>query len=71
MVNPFFKNTGPFKVFEILDLLNLDSKQAYSDEFINDIKDLSTSNENDITFFHSNKYKSLAVISKLSFIELG
>ena len=31
MVNPFFKNTGPFKVFEILDLLNLDKKQTYSD----------------------------------------
>ena len=67
MVNPFFKNTGPFKVFEILDLLNLDSKQAYSDEFINDIKDLSTSNENDITFFHSKKYKSIANNTKALF----
>ena len=60
MVNPFFKNTGPFKVFEILDLLKLDNNQATSDIIINDIKDLSTSNENDITFFHSKKYKSIA-----------
>ena len=41
MVNPFFKNTGPFKVFEILNLLNLDTKQTNTDIIINDIKDLS------------------------------
>ena len=52
MFNPFFKNTGPFKIFEILELLNLDTKQTSSDIIINDIKDLSSSNENDITFFH-------------------
>ena len=67
MVNPFFKNTGPFKVFEILNLLNLDTKQVTSDIIINDIKDLSTSNENDITFFHSKKYKSIANNTKALF----
>ena len=68
MVNPFFKNNGPFKVTEILNLLNLDSKQANSDQYvINDIKDLSTSNENDITFFHSKKYKSIANNTKALF----
>ena len=67
MVNPFFKNTGPFKVFEILNLLNLDTKQVNSDIIINDIKDLSNSNENDITFFHSKKYKSIANNTKALF----
>ena len=67
MVNPFFKNTGPFKVFEILNLLNLDTKQVNSDIIINDIKDLSTSNENDITFFHSKKYKNIANNTKALF----
>ena len=67
MINPFFKNIGPFKVFEILDLLSLDTKQASSDIIINDIKDLSTSNENDITFFHSKKYKSIANNTKALF----
>ena len=57
MVNPFFKNTGPFIVFEILILLKLDNNQVTSDIIINDIKDLSTSNENDITFFHSKNIK--------------
>ena len=36
MVNPFFENNGPFKVTEILNLLNLDTKQANSDKIIND-----------------------------------
>jgi len=67
MVNPFFKNNGPFKVFEILNLLKLDNNQATSDIIINDIKDLPTSNENDITFFHSKKYKSLANNTKALF----
>jgi len=67
MVNPFFKNIGPFKVTEILNLLNLDTNQANSDKIINDIKDLSNSNENDITFFHSKKYKSIANNTKALF----
>ena len=67
MFNPFFKNTGPFKVFDILDLLNLDTKQSYLNVIINDIKDLSTSNKNDITFFHSKKYKSIANKTKALF----
>ena len=67
MVNPFFKNIGPFKVYDILKTLNIDIHQKYSDNTINDIKDLSASNENDITFFHSIKYKSLANKTKASF----
>ncbi len=51
MVNPFFKNTGPFKVFEILNLLNLDTKQVNSDIIINDIKDLSTQMKMILLFF--------------------
>ena len=66
MVNPFFKNTGPFKVSDILKILNLNPNQKYSDKVINDIKDLSTSNKNDITFFHSKKYRNAANITKAS-----
>ena len=50
-----------------MNLLNLDTKHASSDIIINDIKDLSTSNENDITFFHSKKYKSIANNTKALF----
>ena len=34
---------------------------------INDIKDLFTSENNDITFFHSKKYKDIAKKTKASF----
>ncbi len=67
MINPFFKNNGPFKIFDILELLELGTNQKYSDKIINDIKDLVTSNDNDITFFHSKKYKNLANKTKASF----
>jgi len=67
MVNPFFKNTGPFKIHEILNLLHLDTKNVSPDIIINDIKDLSSSKEKDITFFHSKKYKSIANNTKALF----
>ena len=66
MINPFFKNTGPY---EINDLLKLISKknQSISNEKINDIKDLNASKKGDITFFHSKKYSELAKSTNASF----
>ena len=56
MINPFFKNNGPFKISDILQQINLDDLKIDNDKEINDIKDLFISKRNDITFFHSNKY---------------
>jgi UDP-3-O-[3-hydroxymyristoyl] glucosamine N-acyltransferase len=67
MPNPFFNNHGPFKISDILQTLNLKSDETYSNANVNDIKDLNTSNRNDITFFHSKKYKNLANNTKASF----
>jgi len=67
MENPFFKNNGPFKVLDILSILNLTHVKIYKDEIITDIKDLFTSSINEITFFHSNKYKNIAKNTKASF----
>jgi UDP-3-O-[3-hydroxymyristoyl] glucosamine N-acyltransferase len=67
MANPFFKNYGPFTVIDILKILNLNINQEYSNKEINDIKDLFTANKNDISFFHSIKYKNLANNTKASF----
>ena len=67
MFNPFFKNMGPFKISDILRLLNLDDLKIYNDQKINDITDLFTSENNDITFFHSKKYKDIAKNTKASF----
>ena len=67
MINPFFKNSGPFKISDILQLINLDDLKIANDQNITDIKDLFTSEKNDITFFHSKKYKDIAKNTKASF----
>src|SRR5210317_1454035 len=67
MDNPFFKNNGPFKLSEILRDLSLVNSQNNQDQNIIDIKDLTNSKKNEITFFHSKKYKTIANITKASF----
>jgi len=67
MINPFFKNNGPFKISDILQLLNIDVLKIDNDQKINDIKDLLSSQKNDITFFHSKKYNDIAKNTKASF----
>ena len=67
MSNPFFKNHGPISIFEILKILCVNDHNIKANEKINDIKDLYNSNKSNITFFHSNKYKEIAKITKASF----
>ena len=67
MINPFFKNQGPIKVSKILNFLKLGTKNIDNNFKIHDIKDLITSTANDITFFHSKKYKEAAKNTKASF----
>ena len=67
MDNPFFKNNGPFKFIDILKELNLENDKNYQDQNITDIKDLQKSKLNEITFFHSKKYKIAANNTKASF----
>ena len=67
MKNPFFKNKGPFKIDKLLKLAKIPDKNSFGKSFVNDIKDLSESNKNDITFFHSKKYEFLAKKTKASF----
>ena len=67
MTNPFFKNHGPFKISEILKFLKVNLKSLDKDIKIENVKDLVSSNENDLTFFHSKKYKDVAKQTKASF----
>ena len=67
MVNPFFKNNGPFKFTDILKELQLRNNENNQDQNIIDIKDLQNSKTNEITFFHSKKYKTAANVTKASF----
>ena len=67
MTNPVFKNAGPFtfdKLLQSSDVKNsIDSKKIK----IFDIKDLATATKDNITFFHSKKYESLASTTRASF----
>ena len=67
MINPFFKNHGPIKILEIIKLLKPETKNLDNNYKIYDIKDLLTSTQKDITFYHSNKYKDYAKNTKASF----
>ena len=67
MINPFFKNKGPFKLIDLLKELKTNHSENNNELIINDIKDLKNSQINEITFFHSKKYKSIANNTKASF----
>jgi UDP-3-O-[3-hydroxymyristoyl] glucosamine N-acyltransferase len=67
MVNPFFKNNGPFKFNEILKELSIKNNQINEDTNIIDIKDLQNSKSNEITFFHTKRYKAVANDTRASF----
>ena len=66
MNNPFFKNTGPHNISHLLKNIDL-LDQNFSDEKVQDIKDLHSSEREEITFFHSKKYEYLAKVTKASF----
>ena len=67
MRNPFFLNKGPIEISEILNILNLNHINTDLNLKIFDINDLFESNINEITFFHTLKYKEIAKQTKASF----
>ncbi len=67
MVNPFFSNQGPIKLSSIIKILELSNISNIPEHKVSDIKDLQSSDKNDITFFHSRKYKDVAKNTKASF----
>ena len=67
MSHPFFKNYGPILISEILEYLGIKIEDLKVDKEILDIKDLYSSTNADITFYHSKKYKEIAKNTKASF----
>ena len=67
MSNPFFKNHGPFLVSDVLKIINVETNNVKKNAEVKDIKDLYSSNDSDITFFHSKKYLEIAKNTKASF----
>ena len=67
MINPFFKNSGPFKIDELLRLSRIINVNNFKDVKILDIKDLLSAKRNTVSFFHSKKYEEYALKTKASF----
>ena len=67
MINPFFKNNGPITIKKLLELSDINYHEKFSKIKITDIKDLVSSEIDNITFFHSKKYEDLASKTKASF----
>jgi UDP-3-O-[3-hydroxymyristoyl] glucosamine N-acyltransferase len=67
MINPFFRNHGPFSVNKLLQSSDIKLNEKFSDIKITDIRDLVAADEKNITFFHSIKYQVLASKTKAAF----
>ena len=67
MLNPFFKNAGPFNIEKLLICANIENKQNYKKDKIYNVTDLVSATNKDLTFFHSKNYSSLAAKTKASY----
>ncbi|MDB4157312.1 UDP-3-O-(3-hydroxymyristoyl)glucosamine N-acyltransferase [Candidatus Pelagibacter sp.] len=67
MIYSFFLNNGPFKIKELLELSGVNNSKNYYEDSILDIKDLSSSKKDMITFFHTKKYENLASKTKATY----
>ena len=67
MLNPFFKNTGPFSIERLLEKSSINNLENFKKDKIYDVKDLVSATSKDLTFFHSKKYSSLASSTKASY----
>ena len=63
MTNPFFKNYGPLSIKDICKVLEIKNDNYNKKIKIFDVADLISASNKDISFFHSNKYKSQASVT--------
>ena len=67
MLNPFFKNAGPFNIEKLLNNTGIGNKQNFKKDKIYNVTDLISATNKDLTFFHSKNYSSLASKTKASY----
>ena len=67
MLNPFFKNAGPYNIDKLLNKIKIKNKENYKKDKIYNVSDLLTATNKDLTFFHSKNYSSLALKTKASY----
>ena len=56
MLNPFFKNVGPFSIEKLLSKTNIENKENFKKDRIYNVSDLINATDKDLTFFHSKNY---------------
>ncbi len=67
MLNPFFKNAGPFNIEKLLSKVDIKNKENFKKDKIYNVSDLVNATNKDLTFFHSKNYSSLASNTKASY----
>ena len=67
MLNPFFKNAGPFNIEKLLSIIGIENKENFKKDKIHNVTDLISASKKDLTFFHSKKYSGLASKTKASY----
>ena len=67
MINPFFKNVGPFEIQKLLDNTGISNNGNFKKDKIYNVSDLLNATKKDLTFFHSKKYSNAASKTKASY----
>ena len=67
MINPFFKNAGPFDIQKLLKITGIENKEKFKNSKIYDVTNLGSATNKDLTFFHSKKYSELASKTNASY----
>ena len=67
MLNPFFKNIGPFSIEKLLHITDIENKENFKKDKIYNVSDLTNATNKDLTFFHSKNYSTLASNTKASY----
>ena len=72
MLNPFFKNTGPFNIEKLLSNTDIKNIENFKKDKIYNVSDLVNASNKDLTFFlRAVLVISFAVLSKSSTIDFG
>ena len=66
--NLFFKKRKKIYFYDLLKILKIKYKKKYKNFLLDDIQNLDTAKNNDISFFHSSKYKDSLKATKSNFI---
>ena len=67
MLNPFFKNFGPFNIEKLLSNAGIQNIENFKGDKIYNVSDLANATKKDVTFFHSKNYSNLASKTKASY----